>query len=168
MRAHPSGEDERRDGRATAAREAFGDRRSGRRGDDSGGRSSVVRHDGFTCHRARLAEGRRRPSIARGADHRYNIGLCRDRACDARHCREVGAPPHQGAHRTPARRREGVKFGRKPKLTPRQKREAIKRRDVDEETLRSIARSYNVSAATISRLAPLAPSAFPSRSHRDK
>ena len=48
----------------------------------------------------------------------------------------------------------GVKFGRKPKLTPHQKREAIKRRDKDEETLRSIGRSYNVSAATISRLEP--------------
>ncbi|MFI5368682.1 MAG: LysM peptidoglycan-binding domain-containing protein [Spirochaetia bacterium] len=30
----------------------------------------------------------------------------------------------------------------------------MKRRDKDGETLRSIARSYNVSAATISRLAP--------------
>jgi hypothetical protein len=48
----------------------------------------------------------------------------------------------------------GVKFGRKPKLTPHRKREAIKRRDKDGETLRSIGRSYNVSAATISRLAP--------------
>ena len=48
---------------------------------------------------------------------------------------------------------KGVKFGRKPKLTPHQAREAIKRRDVDGETLRSIGRSYNVSAATISRLA---------------
>jgi len=47
---------------------------------------------------------------------------------------------------------KGVKFGRKPKLTPHQQREAIKRRDVDGETLRSIARSYNVSAQTISRL----------------
>ncbi|MGC2224242.1 MAG: recombinase family protein [Methylocella sp.] len=46
----------------------------------------------------------------------------------------------------------GVKFGRKPKLTPHQKREAIKRRDRDGETLHSIGRSYNVSAATISRL----------------
>ena len=47
---------------------------------------------------------------------------------------------------------KGVKFGRKPKLTAHQKREAIKRRDVDEKTLRSIARSYNLSAATILRL----------------
>ena len=46
----------------------------------------------------------------------------------------------------------GVKFGRKPKLTSHQQREAIKRRDKDGETLRSIARSYNVSAATIQRL----------------
>jgi DNA invertase Pin-like site-specific DNA recombinase len=47
---------------------------------------------------------------------------------------------------------KGVKFGRKPKLTPHQMREAIKRRDIEGETLRSIGRSYNVSAATISRL----------------
>jgi len=45
-----------------------------------------------------------------------------------------------------------MKMGRKPKLTPHQKREAIKRRDREGETLRSIGRSYNVSAATISRL----------------
>ena len=46
----------------------------------------------------------------------------------------------------------GVKFGRKPNLTPHQKREAIKRRDREGETLSSIGRSYNVSAATIGRL----------------
>ena len=50
-------------------------------------------------------------------------------------------------------RSKGVIFGRKPKLTPHQIREAIQRRDVDGETLRSIGRSYNVSASTISRLA---------------
>src|SRR5271170_1580230 len=49
---------------------------------------------------------------------------------------------------------KGVKFGRKPTLTPHQQKEAIKRRDVDGETLRSIARSYNVSPQTISRLLP--------------
>jgi len=47
---------------------------------------------------------------------------------------------------------KGVKFGRKPKLTEHQKREAIKRRDAGNETCREIAASYNVSAATISRL----------------
>ncbi|MGO9047527.1 MAG: recombinase family protein [Xanthobacteraceae bacterium] len=47
---------------------------------------------------------------------------------------------------------KGVQFGRKPKLTEHQRKEAIKRRDKEGETLRSIARSYNVSAATISRL----------------
>jgi hypothetical protein len=45
-----------------------------------------------------------------------------------------------------------VKFGRKPKLTPHQQKEAIRRRDKGEETLVEIGRSYNVSAATISRL----------------
>jgi hypothetical protein len=41
----------------------------------------------------------------------------------------------------------GVKLGRKPKLTDHQKREAIKRREQGD-----IARSFNVSQATISRL----------------
>jgi DNA invertase Pin-like site-specific DNA recombinase len=46
----------------------------------------------------------------------------------------------------------GVKMGRKPKLTPHQMREAVKRRDEGEEPLREIARTYNVSHSTISRL----------------
>jgi DNA invertase Pin-like site-specific DNA recombinase len=46
----------------------------------------------------------------------------------------------------------GVKMGRPPKLTPHQQKEAIKRRDADDESLADIGRSYNVSAATISRL----------------
>jgi DNA invertase Pin-like site-specific DNA recombinase len=46
----------------------------------------------------------------------------------------------------------GVKLGREPKLTEHQKREAIRRRDIDGETVREIARSYNVSHSTISRL----------------
>ncbi|RYF52042.1 MAG: recombinase family protein, partial [Cytophagaceae bacterium] len=45
----------------------------------------------------------------------------------------------------------GVKFGRKPALTPHQQREALKRLDGG-ETQRSVARSYNVSQTTISRL----------------
>jgi len=48
----------------------------------------------------------------------------------------------------------GVKLGRKPKLTEHQKREAIRRRDRDGEPMREIARSYNVSHSTISRLSP--------------
>lgn len=43
----------------------------------------------------------------------------------------------------------GVKYGRKPKLTPHQQCKPIKRRDQDGERLRSIGRSYNVSAQTI-------------------
>jgi DNA invertase Pin-like site-specific DNA recombinase len=47
----------------------------------------------------------------------------------------------------------GVKLGRKPKLTPHhQQHEAIHRHDVAGETLADIARSYNVSRSTISRL----------------
>jgi DNA invertase Pin-like site-specific DNA recombinase len=46
----------------------------------------------------------------------------------------------------------GVKFGPKPKLTEHQKREALRRRDIHGEPLREIARSYNVSHSTISRL----------------
>jgi DNA invertase Pin-like site-specific DNA recombinase len=47
----------------------------------------------------------------------------------------------------------GVKFGRKPKLTPHQQREACARL-ANGETQRSVARSFNVSQATISRLSP--------------
>jgi DNA invertase Pin-like site-specific DNA recombinase len=46
---------------------------------------------------------------------------------------------------------KGVKFGRKPILTPHQQREACKR-VADGETQRSVARSYNGSQSTISRL----------------
>jgi DNA invertase Pin-like site-specific DNA recombinase len=48
----------------------------------------------------------------------------------------------------------GQKMGRPPKLTPHQRREAIKRRDRGGESLADIGRSYNVSGATISRLTP--------------
>ena len=56
----------------------------------------------------------------------------------------------EGRDRAKAR---GVKMGRKPKLTIYQRQEAIKRRDVDGEPIRDIARSCNVHNSTISRLA---------------
>ena len=46
---------------------------------------------------------------------------------------------------------EGVHMGRPPKLTPHQRREAIERRAAG-DSLVDIARSYNVSHSTISRL----------------
>jgi DNA invertase Pin-like site-specific DNA recombinase len=55
----------------------------------------------------------------------------------------------EGRERARAR---GVKLGRPPKLTEHQRREAIRRRDRDGEPVREIARSYNVSHSTISRL----------------
>ncbi len=55
----------------------------------------------------------------------------------------------EGRERAKAR---GVHMGRTPKLTPHQKREALARREEGEEKLREIARSYNVSHNTISRL----------------
>jgi DNA invertase Pin-like site-specific DNA recombinase len=54
----------------------------------------------------------------------------------------------EGRERAKAR---GVILGRKPKLTGHQKREAIARREAG-EVLTDIARSYNVSHSTISRL----------------
>lgn len=48
-------------------------------------------------------------------------------------------------------RARGVKFGRKPSLTPHQRQEAAQRLAAG-ETQRSIARSFNVSQATIARL----------------
>jgi len=61
----------------------------------------------------------------------------------------IRARTGEGRARAVAR---GQKMGRPPKLTPHQRREAIKRRDQGEESLTEIGRSYNVSAATISRL----------------
>ena len=46
---------------------------------------------------------------------------------------------------------KGVKFGRKPKLSAYQRKEAIARREAG-ETLMSIARSYGVDHSMISRL----------------
>lgn len=45
----------------------------------------------------------------------------------------------------------GAKIGPKFKLTPHQKKEAIRRRD-NGEPMRDIARTFNVSHSTISRL----------------
>jgi DNA invertase Pin-like site-specific DNA recombinase len=47
----------------------------------------------------------------------------------------------------------GVRFGRKPTLTPHQRSEALARRAAGEACV-EIARSYAVSHSTISRLAP--------------
>jgi DNA invertase Pin-like site-specific DNA recombinase len=47
----------------------------------------------------------------------------------------------------------GVKFGRKPKLSDYQRKEALKRRAAG-ETLAEIAKSYAVDVSMISRLAP--------------
>ena len=55
----------------------------------------------------------------------------------------------EGRQRARAR---GVIMGRPPTLTPHQRREAIARREAG-EVLTDIARSYNVSHSTISRLA---------------
>jgi DNA invertase Pin-like site-specific DNA recombinase len=60
----------------------------------------------------------------------------------------IRARTGEGRARAVAR---GQKMGRPFKLTPHQKQEAIKRREQG-ETLADIGRSYNVSAATISRL----------------
>jgi DNA invertase Pin-like site-specific DNA recombinase len=54
----------------------------------------------------------------------------------------------EGRQRANAR---GVIMGRRPKLTPHQRREATARREAG-EVLTDIARSYNVSHSTISRL----------------
>ena len=62
----------------------------------------------------------------------------------------IRARTGEGRARAVAR---GQKMGRPFKLTDHQKHEAIKRREQG-ETLADIARSYNVSPATISRLTP--------------
>jgi DNA invertase Pin-like site-specific DNA recombinase len=60
----------------------------------------------------------------------------------------IKARTSEGRARAKAR---GVKLGRRPKLTPHQQREALTRR-ANGEPVREIARTYNVSHSTISRL----------------
>jgi DNA invertase Pin-like site-specific DNA recombinase len=62
----------------------------------------------------------------------------------------IRARTGEGRQRARAR---GVDLGRKPKLTPHQKREALTRRQAG-ESLAEIARSYDVHHSTISRLQP--------------
>ena len=61
----------------------------------------------------------------------------------------IRARTGEGRERAKAR---GVKMGRKPKLTPHQMKEALRRRDQG-EPMRDIGKSFNVSHSTISRLA---------------
>jgi DNA invertase Pin-like site-specific DNA recombinase len=63
----------------------------------------------------------------------------------------IRARTGEGRARAKAR---GQSLGRPFKLTPHQQKEAVRRRDRGDETLVEIGRSYNVSAATISRLSP--------------
>jgi DNA invertase Pin-like site-specific DNA recombinase len=60
----------------------------------------------------------------------------------------IRARTGEGRARAKAR---GVRMGRPPKMTPHQTKEALRRRD-NGEPMRDIARSYNVSHSTISRL----------------
>jgi DNA invertase Pin-like site-specific DNA recombinase len=60
----------------------------------------------------------------------------------------IRARTGEGRERAKAR---GVRMGRPPKLTSHQVKEALKRR-ADGEPIREIARTYNVSHSTISRL----------------
>src|SRR5918997_5061567 len=61
----------------------------------------------------------------------------------------IRARTGEGRARAKAR---GQSLGRPHKLTPHQRREAIRRRESGTESLAEIGRTYNVSAATISRL----------------
>jgi DNA invertase Pin-like site-specific DNA recombinase len=61
----------------------------------------------------------------------------------------IRARTGEGRKRAKAR---GVRMGRPPKLTSHQVKEALRRRDAG-EPMRDIARTYNVSHSTISRLA---------------
>lgn len=60
----------------------------------------------------------------------------------------IRARTGEGRARAAAR---GVKMGRKPKLTPYQRREALQRKQAG-EAVREIARSYNFHNSTIFRL----------------
>ena len=60
--------------------------------------------------------------------------------------------PYRAAEGRSRAKAQGKHMGRPPSLTPAQQKEAIRRR-AQGATLDELARSYNVSRATISRLA---------------
>lgn len=62
----------------------------------------------------------------------------------------IRARTQEGRKRAAA---QGIRSGPKPKLTPYQRQEILKRKDA-EEPIRDIARSYGVSKSTISRVQP--------------
>lgn len=69
----------------------------------------------------------------------------------------IKARTAEGRKRAQAR---GVRFGRKLKLSPHQRQEAVRRREAG-EALVEIGRSYNVSHSTISRLSDWLPQVEP-------
>jgi len=64
---------------------------------------------------------------------------------------QIDQPRSHGSDVLTKRLARGGILGRKPKLTSHQRREAVARREAG-EVLTDIARSYNVSHSTISRL----------------
>jgi hypothetical protein len=70
----------------------------------------------------------------------------RDRVCASRPagCRSLPCILERAARGRADAKEKGVKFGRKPTLTPHQQKEARKRLEAGEPQ-RSVARSYNVS-----------------------
>jgi hypothetical protein len=84
-----------------------------------------------------------------GADRKLGRTAAQEGARSATEQRElVRERAKAGRERAMA---NGIKFGRKPKLNNDQRTEALKRRDAGEH-LASIARTFAVSVATISRL----------------
>ena len=90
-----------------------------------------------------------RPSSARRPSRLGHTGTATGRLADV----ELDLIRTRTSERRERAKARGVRLGRKPKLTPEQKHEALARRTAG-ETLMEIARSYDVSFATISRLKP--------------
>ena len=98
------------------------------------GRQAGFRSLGDTWADTTTAHGRLMLTVLGGLAE-FERDLIRARTSEGRECAKA----------------RGVKLGRRPKLTAHQQKEAIKRRQRG-ETLTDIARSYNVSHSTISRL----------------
>jgi len=104
-------------------------------------------------HRPRRPDSERAGRVASGTGcEGAGAGVNAWRERRASKGRLARVPPFRHGLRAGRAVANGVKMGRKPKLTAHQKREAIRRRDRGEESLAEIGRSYNVSGWTISRL----------------
>ena len=113
----------------------------------------VARYNRPSGYRPRHAARRGRYPLTGRTVPRYDLGLCRDHLCHSRCGSEARTPPYPRTHSARPGRRQGLGRQIRPQADARSAPAEGGRKRLDAgETQRSVARSYNVSQSTISRL----------------